>query len=335
MEALLQIRMMTFPISFIIKFFCLLCVLESSIVRGETESLSIVKAQIISCVGDSITNGSNILSSYPAVLRKQFKEHHFRVNNFGSNGQTALKKSDHSYWLDPEYENAMNSTPHIVVLQFGTNDARLSNWDETLFRLDYINMIERFQSISSHPAIFLCIPPPIYCPREAKDKKTNDCWKYSDRANVVNNELPRIIADISFHTGTILVDNFELLGGKKLTKPEMFFESENVEEEKWTNKYPFDGIHPNEQGNNLIGMNVAWKIIDHFRRLSKVAKFYDHMVSQIIYANEQVGSPVNITRNKVRRDSVYSHIYNHMKNNQKSNETNLPIRPVISCLGVS
>ena len=233
------------------------------------------KSQIISCVGDSSTNGSNGLSSYPAVLQQQFREHHFKINNYGSNGQTALKNGDHSYWSGPEYQLAMESTPHIVVLQFGTNDARPENWNETIFRLDYINMIERFQSLQSHPAVFLCIPPPIYCPRKVIKNKdnSNDCWKHTDRANVVNNEMPRIIADLAFKTGSILVDNFELLGGKKLTKPEMFYDLGNVNEEKWTNKYPSDGIHPNEHGNNLIGMNVAWKIIDHFRRSSKVAKF--------------------------------------------------------------
>ena len=331
-------RIMIFPTFAFMVFFYFHSFPKSSTVHGEPEALNIVKEQIISCVGDSITNGSNSKSSYPAVLRKQFREHRFTVHNFGSNGQTALKDSDHSYWSEPEYRKAMNSTPHIVVLQFGTNDARATNWNESLFRLDYINMIERFQSLPSQPVIFLCIPPPIYCPKKnTKSKNSNDCWKHAERAKVVNNDLPRIISDISFYTGSILVDNFELLGGKKLTKPELFYEREKVEEDKWTNKYPFDGIHPNDHGNNLIGLNVAWKIVDHFKRSSKVSKFYDHLVSQIIYEseNERDGSAVNITRNKLKRDSVYSHIYNHMKNNPKINDTNLPIRPVISCIGVS
>lgn len=295
-------------------------------------------ASIISCVGDSITNGSSVNSSsaYPAFLQRHYDEKKIRTMNYGSNGMTVLKVSDHSYWLQEEFNLSMQSNATWVVIQFGTNDAKPSNWNENLFRQDYTNMIELFQSGLTHPAIFLCIPPPIYCPkRTALNEETNTCWKYHKRMHVVNNLLPSIIHDIAFRTGASLVDNFNLLGGEKLSNPEAFFHSSSVAEENWTNLPPYDGIHPNAAGNALMAKNVASIILAHNRRNMKIERFYEH--SEVAESLLEIpgGTPLNPSRFQVKHDSVYNHLQEYMKKNPNIDDKNIPMRPLIACVGVS
>jgi lysophospholipase L1-like esterase len=296
---------------------------------------------IISCVGDSITNGSsvNFSSSYPAILRRHFERKSVEVHNFGSNGQTVLKVSDHSYWLEEEYRRAMLTQANHVIIQFGTNDAKPPNWNEDLFRLDYTNLIERFQLMPSLPVVFICIPPPIYCPKRTNEnEKTNTCWKYNERSQITNNLLQHVIPDIAFRTGASLISNFKLLGGDKLLKPEAFFEPGKLKEEEWTNIAPYDGIHPNEIGNELMAANIATKIVEHNHRSARLIRNYNHhkvIENADQVHNSQVIASTSSIRSEVKHEAVYSHIYNHTMNNPNMEGTNPIMRPVIACVGVS
>ena len=296
---------------------------------------------IISCVGDSITNGSsvNFSSSYPAILRRHFDRKSVEVHNFGSNGQTVLKVSDHSYWLEEEYRRAMLTRANHVVIQFGTNDAKPPNWNEDLFRLDYTNLIERFQMMPTLPAVFICIPPPIYCPkRTAENEESNTCWKYFERSQITNNLLQHVIADIAFKTGASLISNFKLLGGDKLLKPEAFFEPGKLKEEQWTNIAPYDGIHPNEYGNELMASNIATKIVEHNHRSARLIRNYNHhkvIENDDQVHNKQVIASTSSIRSQVGHEAVYGHIYNHTVNNPNTEGMNPIMRPVIACVGVS
>jgi lysophospholipase L1-like esterase len=296
---------------------------------------------IISCVGDSITNGSSVnsSSSYPAILRRHFDRKSVEVHNFGSNGQTVLKVSDHSYWLEEEYRRAMLTQANHVIIQFGTNDAKPPNWNEDLFRLDYTNLIERFQSMPSLPVVFICIPPPIYCPKRTNEnEKTNTCWKYNERSQITNNLLQHVIPDIAFRTGASLINNFKLLGGDKLLKPEAFFEPGKLKEEEWTNIAPYDGIHPNEIGNELMAANIATKIVEHNHRSARLIRNYNHhkvIENADQEHNSQVIASTSSIRSEVKHEAVYSHIYNHTMNNPNKEGTNPIMRPVIACIGVS
>jgi lysophospholipase L1-like esterase len=196
----------------------------------------------VACVGDSITNGKYLgESSYPQILQKKLGSMRFKVSNFGLDGTCIVKTCSKPYWQTKEYSAAKSSQPNIVIIQFGTNDPKFGlynkrlAWNSTdsysanIFRRDYIDMIERFQSLKSHPTVFLCIPPPVYCRR---------CW-FDINAKVINEELPAIIADIAYRTGAVLVNNFEPLGGIALTKPLMFYKSADPRE--WPEKMPEDG----------------------------------------------------------------------------------------------
>lgn len=296
---------------------------------------------IISCVGDSITNGSsvNFSSSYPAILRRHFDRKSVEVYNFGSNGQTVLKISDHSYWLEEEYRRAMLTKANHVIIQFGTNDAKPPNWNEDLFRLDYTNLIERFQIMSSLPTVFICIPPPIYCPKRTNEnEERNTCWKYNERSQITNNLLQHVISDISFKTGASLISNFKLLGGDKLLKPEAFFEPGKLKEEEWTNVAPYDGIHPNEHGNELMASNIAAKIVEHNHRSARLIRNYNHhkvIENDDQVHNSQVIASTSSIRSEVKHEAVYSHIYNHTLNDPNAEGSNPIMRPVIACVGVS
>ena len=297
---------------------------------------------IILCVGDSITNGSsvNVSSSYPALLQSHFDTKMFEVLKFGSNGATALKVSEKPFWFESEFPESISRSPKYVILQFGTNDAKEGTWNESNFRSDYIDLIEKYQSLRSLPSVLLSIPPPILCPHKTpNNEKENNCWAYSSRSHTVNTLLPKIISEIAYRTGSGLVDNFNYLGGVKLSRPDAFFEEGKVAEIEWTNKHPYDGIHPNVLGNQLIADNVAWKLLQMIHRSEKINKAYklsripngnnDQIENNLLISNT-VGS-----RNRIKHDDVYKTIYSHLQNNPKVNSTNMPVRPLIACVGVS
>ena len=200
---------------------------------------------VVACIGDSITNGKYLGDlSYPSILQKKMGHMRFKVLNFGLDGTCIVKTCSKPYWPTKEFSAAKSSQPSIVILQFGTNDPKFGlynkrvKWNSTdsysanIFRRDYIDMIERFQSLKSHPTVFLCIPPPVYCRR---------CW-FDINARVINEELPTIVADVAYRTGAVLINNFEPLGGIALAKPLMFYKSADPRE--WPEKMPEDGEFP-------------------------------------------------------------------------------------------
>ena len=310
--------------------------------HAEPDKTKRVNSMIILCVGDSITNGStvNISSSYPALLQSHFDTKMYKVLKFGSNGATAMKVSEKPFWVESEFSESINRSPKYVILQFGTNDAKEGTWNEADFRSDYIDLIEKYQSLRSRPSILLSIPPPILCPHKTQNnEKENNCWAYSSRAHTVNTLLPKIISEIAYRTGSGLVDNFNYLGGVKLSRPDAFFEEGKVAEKEWTNKHPYDGIHPNVLGNKLIADNVAWKLLEIIHRdekinkacqLSRVFNGNDNQIENNLLISKTVES-----RNKIKHDDVYAAIYTHLQNNPKINSSNMPVRPLIACVGVS
>ena len=112
------------------------------------------QAQIkVACIGNSITAGFGLRTneSYPLKLQALLGSA-YKVVNYGVSGTTILKdpndgntnldldQSQWSYWEaddDPkrdvtggkeQYDLALASKPDIVIIKFGTNDARLGNW---------------------------------------------------------------------------------------------------------------------------------------------------------------------------------------------------------------
>ncbi len=131
----------------------------------------------IACVGDSITFGATIKdraeNCYPAVLGRMLGKE-YTVRNFGVNGATLLKQGNLPYWKLKAFKDATAFGPNIVILKLGTNDTKPQNWNKagTEYEADLRAMILHFQKQPSKPAIYLCLPVPVYQDRWGINEKT-------------------------------------------------------------------------------------------------------------------------------------------------------------------
>ena len=185
----------------------------------------------ISCVGDSITYGNGIKNtnnSYPFQLEKMLGKR-FTVRNYGRSSATMLRNGNLPYWIQREYNNAMRSNPDLVIIMLGTNDTKPQNWKyKSLYKKDYKNLINQFKQLSTHPKVWIALPPPVF-----EDK-------YGLKDSVVFNELLPLIKEIAKEENLKLIDNNTLFKNK----PELFN----------------DGIHPNEKGAKVMAENIAKEI---------------------------------------------------------------------------
>lgn len=88
----------------------------------------------VACVGDSITAGTcSTIGGYPAILQGDLGAG-YHVANFGVHGATVQqgghcesgdKAGSCSFWGSRDLAQAFAFLPDIVILQFGTNDAKV------------------------------------------------------------------------------------------------------------------------------------------------------------------------------------------------------------------
>ena len=209
------------------------------------------ETMVIGCVGDSITEGAltdKRVLSYPQLLQERLPNPPYKVFNFGKGGVIAQRNvgTPTAAYIDTaKHKDSMSAHLDVVVLQLGTNDARKIYWNEDKFRADYIDLIERYQSLSSHPIVFVSTPPPVYC--------STTCW-FDIQPNVVNEILPRLVPEIAHYTGAYLIDNFAVFGGIKFSNPASYYEPGHVKMADWAhqNRPPYDGVHLNVEGNNRL-----------------------------------------------------------------------------------
>lgn len=174
----------------------------------------------VACVGDSITFGAGVeereKNHYPRKLGELLGDK-YEVRNFGNSGATLLKKGDKPYWNLAEFKAATEFRPQIVVIKLGTNDTKPQNWkhaDE--FAADLAAMVEHFQSLESHPKVYLCKPVPVYETR----------WGINEK-DLTKGVIPKIEA-VAKEKKCEVIDLYQALADK----PELF---------------P-DKIHPNAAG---------------------------------------------------------------------------------------
>ena len=148
----------------------------------------------IACVGNSITYGDGIINrdkmSYPSILQAWMGAG-YTIRNFGVNSTTMLRKGNKPYWDQPEYQEALNFNPDIIILELGTNDSKPENWVyySGEFEKDYTDMVLSFKALASQPRMILVLPPPEF----AEAYYVND--------STVRNAIIPIIKNISFATG--------------------------------------------------------------------------------------------------------------------------------------
>lgn len=187
---------------------------------------SILQAQIvkIACVGNSITYGSGIGNrekmSYPAQLQAWLGPK-YSVRNFGVSGATMLRKGDKPYWNEPEFREAMDFSPDIIIVKLGTNDSKPQNWQYAgEFEQDYTEMVLSFKNLESKPRILLALPVPVFA----------DKWGIRD--SIVKNLIIPIIRNVSKETKCQYIDLYSPLLDYKFAFP--------------------DDIHPNSIGASVM-----------------------------------------------------------------------------------
>jgi len=205
-------------------------------------------AQIrITCIGDSITAGvcSSQTHGYPAILQGLLGSNYL-VLNAGNSGKTMLKQGicgpppsgDCSYWDTPSWPQAEASTPDLVTIMLGTNDAKNFTWFNAStgnYTADYLDMISILQALPTKPMVFPMIPPPLYPP-----------FPYDMNETVINAEFPVLVPQIAkAGKANGFVDVFDALGGANLTLPKDFC----------------DGCHPVDAGYELIAQVVYQTVV--------------------------------------------------------------------------
>ncbi len=202
---------------------------EATTSEETPEMASVIK---IACIGNSITYGSGIenreRNAYPAQLDSILGDG-YEVRNFGVGGRTLLKKGDYPYWKEAAFAEAQAYQPDIVVIKLGTNDTKPQNWayaDE--FVSNYVELVETFQNLESHPTVFIARPVPAF-------EVNFDI----DGAVVTNEVLPKIDS-IAQQTGAAQINLYDPF----LDKAELF---------------P-DAIHPNAEGAGEMAKLVAAEV---------------------------------------------------------------------------
>lgn len=200
--------------------------------------------QKIACVGDSITYGTFVKkrkeNCYPAKLELFMNEKKFSVRNFGINGHTMKKNTDHPYWNHRNFKKSSNFLPDFVLIMLGTNDTKKQNWtNREDYKKDAIEFIKHYQQLPSHPKIFLITPPKEWIISNRKEcyyRMCND-WILEEIISLeeISNEM------------NIPLFNFYHLSEKH---PE------------W---YAFDGIHLNENGASYLARFIYTQILQYLK----------------------------------------------------------------------
>ena len=194
-----------------------------------------IKAQIkVACVGNSITENIALSNKhkYPSILQDLLGNGYI-VRNYGIGARTMLKKGDYPYWNEERYKEVLAWNPDIVIVKMGTNDAKAKNWVyKDNFENDYIEFVRSFQTLPSHPKVFICYPIPTF----------KDNFLPVEDQLLVKEMMP-MIDNISKATCADIIDLHTPLVGK--------------------DDCVYDKVHPNEKGTKIMARVIARKICPH------------------------------------------------------------------------
>lgn len=190
-----------------------LCVSIATTAILSTQVLTGVKpaeaAINVACVGDSITYGVNLASgqTYPSQLAGMLGSG-YNVQNFGYPGYSLMQLNPQpayhpAYVTTSQYQAAINSSPNIVVIMLGTNDASFApaagqNWDQTYdntYKSQYKSLISTFQNLASHPKVYVMICCKVFGGNN-----------YGIDANTVNNSIQGLCNQIASEAGVSTIN---------------------------------------------------------------------------------------------------------------------------------
>lgn len=198
----------------------------------------------IACIGNSITEGGagNHFNSWPIQLRDLLGAGYY-TENLGVSGTTMSKVGDSPWWNKPQYGYTFDLNPDIVLIKLGTNDSKSFNWKPDHYKADYIDMIDQFRAMPSHPEIYMVTPAKAY----------SSAYNISDNT-IVMNVIP-IIRQIAFEKGVNVIDVYNATT-------------------KMAANFP-DGIHPNATGAGVIAQKAKDNLMQAKPVISQVAATTD------------------------------------------------------------
>ncbi len=214
-----------------------------------SENEKIVSEPIrVACVGDSITQSGypydlwQMLGRNAPFIIGNYTEHpdafsdvsagkaRYMIGNFGVGGTTVTLSSETPYMNTSAYQDALSFQPDIVIIMLGTNDAQPNlHMYNTSFVDDYTKLIASFQELGSNPKIWIALPPPIF-----EDQGGKMCPEYFQLTIIP------MIEQMAYNANLPIIDVYSVLAG-------------------YPDYFP-DGVHPNNDGINLIA-NIMYNAI--------------------------------------------------------------------------
>ena len=198
----------------------------------------------VACVGDSLTQssaypydlwellGSNGPYTYENYTQLPVKDHaqssntSYAVGNFGVGGTFVSLASDKPYLNSTAFQSVLKFQPNIIIIMLGTNDAQpaLHPYNAS-FVGDYKTLIHTFQTLASKPKIWIVLPPPIFSSQNGKTSPEYFAQIVIPSIKQAANESNLPTIDVN----SALAD--------------------------YSGYFP-DGIHPNEEGGQLIANEI-------------------------------------------------------------------------------
>lgn len=209
-----------------------------SIVSPDNESEEAASGDTrIAAVGDSITYDMYIAARegdfYPQQLEELLGDG-YAVRNFGVSNYAAQSSSDFPYETTEEYQESLDFQPNIVIIMLGTNDTKTTNWNgPKQFKEEYIDLLATYQELSSVSRIILASPPSAFLEGEV--------FSGSIDPNVLVN-VRKVVEEIANEFDLEFVDVYEETSGHS--------------------EYFPDGIHPDENGSEVLAKLFYQQITD-------------------------------------------------------------------------
>lgn len=209
----------------------------------------------VACVGNSITFGMKIpdreVNSYPSQLQRMLGAD-YEVGNFGHSGATLMKRGYNPYMELPEFRQALDFKPDIVVIHMGINDTDPRTWPNYGgdFVADYLALIDSFKVVSPEARIIVANLSPVNATHRRFRSGTRD-WRLDARDAIVR------AAGVA---GAELIDFETPLNDRRDLIP--------------------DGLHPDAEGASLLARTVYGAVTGDYGGLSMAPVYQSGMVLQ-------------------------------------------------------
>lgn len=229
----------------------------------------------VACVGNSVTYGYALpqreTQCYPAQLQHMLGDR-YEVRNFGHSGATLLRHGHRPYMNLPEFQEAINFKPDMVVIHLGLNDTDPRDWPDfgDEFIPDYRALIDSFRVANPKAKIWICRMTPIFDRHTRFQSGTRD-W---------HAKIQTAIEQVAQGSKTGLIDLYEPLH----ERPDLF---------------P-DALHPNPEGAQILARTVYGHLTGQHGGLRMPSIYGDNMVLQCeqpirISGTANSGCNVNVT----------------------------------------